>query len=1294
MQSKQPLVPWIDRFGVLSPRLNGLGLLSILACWSFSADSCANDSFEQAIRPLLQDHCVTCHSTDKQEGELDLERFPTLEHVKQDAEIWERVLEQLTLGEMPPKDARQLSDEQMDRLSAWVQQTLDDIALSNAGDPGPVVLRRLSNHEYTYTLRDLTGVETLEPAREFPVDGAAGEGFTNVGSALVMSPALLSKYLDAAKEVSRHMVLLDDGFRFSKSDSQQDWTDEALSAIQAFYARYATTGDASQSEQQGIPLELGTETGRLPLGSYLDALQGRGNADNLSPKYLRILREALEVAQPSPLMAPLCAKYRAKELTAADIETWQRVLWRFTTVGHIGKVNGPKAWQEPITPIVARQELQWKLDGNRQQTLYLVATNAGDGDQGDEVIWEGARLIAKGRPDLPIQSLGEVVQFLKNWRQRLIDDTETCLAALAAGTDAAPQESLAIWREYLGFGESKLEPLIDQKLESVSGYGFVQGWGGDNALSVLANSSDNPIRVPGMMQAHSIATHPAPDRAAVLAWKSAAASQLTIRGNILHAHPECGNGVAWAVEVRRGQTTERLASGVSKGSQEVPFGPFENIRVEPDQVIALVISPREGNHSCDLTTVNLTIGDGVQTWDLARDVSPNILAGNPQGPWYFLSQPASQNETSDLPQPIAAWCQQPSAELARLVREHLSQDLPLTHPLLALALRSFKPTSAPVDLKTQAPSVHEISIPAELTEGATLVVTGRLASNQVGSVQMQIMANKPTDGQSLNAGQASNDQQKTRWSDNQMVTQHTCPIIVNEGSLERQRFEAAFEEFRSLFPIALCYERIVPVDEVVTLTLYHREDEHLQRLMLEADQVQELNRLWNQLRFVSSAPLKQVDAFEQLWQFATQDADPSAFEPLREPVHAAATAFRKVQEDAVPMQTKAMIEFAARAWRRPLSAPEIAELQQFPPRLMLVRILTSPSFLYRSETPGSRTGPVNDWEIATRLSYFLWSSLPDDELFQLAAAGRLQDPDVLAAQARRMLKDEHKIRRLATEFGCQYLHVRDVATLNEKSERHFPTFAEVRDDMQEEVTRFFIDLFQNDRSLLSLLEADYSFINQRLAEHYGVTFSGEGWQRVEGWRKHGRGGVLGFAATLAKHSGASRTSAILRGMWLSEVILGEKTPNPPKGVPTLPDEPPEGLSERQLIELHSSDPACAGCHLRIDPLGFALEGFDAIGRIRQADTQTTLHDGTRVAGMSELREYLVQKRGQTFVRQFSRKLLGYALGRSVQLSDQPLIEEMVAMDGNRAADLVEQIVRSPQFREIRGAEQAVDSEKE
>ncbi|MBJ7431412.1 MAG: DUF1592 domain-containing protein, partial [Gemmataceae bacterium] len=312
-----------------------------------------------------------------------------------------------------------------------------------------------------------------------------------------------------------------------------------------------------------------------------------------------------------------------------------------------------------------------------------------------------------------------------------------------------------------------------------------------------------------------------------------------------------------------------------------------------------------------------------------------------------------------------------------------------------------------------------------------------------------------------------------------------------------------------------------------------------------------------------------------------------------------------------------------------------------------------------------------------------WSSMPDEELRRLASESKLRNPDVLAAQARRMLKDE-KIRRLATEFGCQWLHVRDVATLNEKSERHFPTFATVREDMQEEVTRFFVDLFQNDQDVLQLLNADHTFLNKNLADHYGLKITGTDWQRVEGLREKGRGGILGFGATLAKQSGASRTSAILRGTWVTEVLLGDKLPKPPKGVPILPEEAPTGLTERQLIERHSRDANCVGCHKRIDPYGFALESFDAIGRSRKADTKTTLMDGTAIDGLGDLREYILKNRKRDFLKQFGRKLLGFSLGRSVQLSDQPMLEAMVQEKEHHFGDLIETIVRSRQFREIRG----------
>ncbi|MEQ1850901.1 MAG: DUF1592 domain-containing protein, partial [Chthoniobacteraceae bacterium] len=1166
---------------------------------------------------------------------------------------------------------------------------------------------------YTYTLRDLTGVESLDPAKEFPVDGAAGEGFTNAGAALVMSPALLTKYLDAAKEVASHAVLLPEGIRFSPSNSPQDWTDETLAAIRAIYARHTVTGEGAQTTQQGIKLDTGTGGGRLPLRRYLDALQGRGSAGGLSPKYLGILREALIGTQRSVLLDPLRAKFKNTQLTVADIEPWQQVLWRFATVGHIGKENGPKAWQEPVTPLVGQHEMRVKLNTDRDLTLYLSTGDAGDGAAGDDAVWENPRLVAPGRPDLPIDGLPDLVKHLETHRARIIATAEACLSTIAEGKADADADLLVAWREYLGYGTTKLEPLLAKKMESTPDYNFIKGWQGEQALSVLANSSDATVRIPGVMKAHSVATHPSPKLASVIAWRSPVNGNLGISGDVADAHPECGNGVTWVLEVRRGHTSEVLASGVSKGATVLPMGPFRNVRVEAGQVVALVIGPRDGNHACDLTAVNLTLSDGGTTWDLAKDVSPKILAGNPNGAWHFLSQPATIEAAPDLPPSIAEWRKAPSAALAAKVREHLEKDFPLTSPLLAHSMRSFRPAAASGALKATAPSVIEIQIPAALAKGTEFVVTGRLASKTEGSVQMQVLTEKPDATRGLVAGKSDSAIAKGQWSDNNLVTQHSAPIIVNDGSEARKRFEEAFDGFRALFPIALCYSKIVPVDEVVTLTLFHREDDHLRRLMLDDAQTRELDRLWEELIFVSEAPRKQVDVFEQLFQFATQDAKPSAFEPMRQPILKAAAAFKEKQKAADAKQRQAVIEFAAKAWRRPLTGKEIGALREFPPRLMLARVLTSPSFLYRGEMVPEKTGPVNGEELATRLSYFLWSSAPDAAL--RADAGKLHDPKILATHARRMLKSD-KVRRLATEFGCQWLHVRDVAALDEKSERHFPTFVSVRESMQEEVTRFFIDLFQNDRSVLSLLDADHTFVNAELAKHYGIDFpadsgrttdsiqksqtpdllaslnllENQNWFKISGIREKGRGGILGFAATLAKQSGASRTSPILRGNWLSEVVLGEKLPRPPKGVPILPDEAPAGLTERQLIERHSSDEKCAGCHQRIDPFGFALEGFDAIGRARERDTATTLADGTAIRGLEDLRDYVVTKRRDDFLRQFSRKLLGYALGRSVRLSDKPLIESMVKSEGQRIGDLVDLIIHSPQFREMRGRDHDVD----
>src|SRR5438552_4332372 len=235
-----------------------------------SALYCTAADYEKEIRPLLKEFCLGCHSTEKHKGDLDLERFTSLSEVMKQPKVWQGVVEQISLGEMPPKEKPQPAEAQRVQLLGWANAVLDDVALARSGDPGPVVLRRLSSAEYTYTIRDLTGIESLDPAKEFPSDSASGEGFMNVGNSLVMSPSLVTKYLDAAKEIAGHAVLLPDGIRFSPKSTGRDWTEELLAAIRATYREFTDNGGGTSVNLQGIRFDT-KDGGVLPLDKYLGA---------------------------------------------------------------------------------------------------------------------------------------------------------------------------------------------------------------------------------------------------------------------------------------------------------------------------------------------------------------------------------------------------------------------------------------------------------------------------------------------------------------------------------------------------------------------------------------------------------------------------------------------------------------------------------------------------------------------------------------------------------------------------------------------------------------------------------------------------------------------------------------------------------------------------------------------------------------------------------------------------------------------------------------------------------------
>ena len=263
---------------------------------------------------------------------------------------------------------------------------------------------------------------------------------------------------------------------------------------------------------------------------------------------------------------------------AATIAQWQKALWRFTTVGHIGKRDGPKAWKVPVTPLASAREVRMKLpapNAGNDVVLYLATSDAGDGNEHDFAVWENPRLVAPGRPDLPLRDVRAAVTALTTHREIVFGSAAKCLAA-ATEAGASPDKGaiaqlaqkhgvepavLSAWLDYLGIGgEARVDSHITGKAESGQNYDFIKGWTGADALSVVANSSDQHVRIPGNMKPHSVAVHPSPKLRVVIGWRSPVATTLRIDGVVQHAHPECGNGVTWPLELRRGGTRQRLAS--------------------------------------------------------------------------------------------------------------------------------------------------------------------------------------------------------------------------------------------------------------------------------------------------------------------------------------------------------------------------------------------------------------------------------------------------------------------------------------------------------------------------------------------------------------------------------------------------------------------------------------------------------------------------------------------------------------------------------------------------------------
>jgi hypothetical protein len=358
-------------------------------------------------------------------------------------------------------------------------------------------------------------------------------------------------------------------------------------------------------------------------------------------------------------------------------------------------------------------------------------------------------------------------------------------------------------------------------------------------------------------------------------------------------------------------------------------------------------------------------------------------------------------------------------------------------------------------------------------------------------------------------------------------------------------------------------------------------------------------------------------------------------------------------------------------------------------------ILSSPEFVFRFERDPATVAAgsayrIDDLELASRLSYFLWSTIPDDELLNLASANKLSDPATLNREIRRMLADPRS-QALATNFAAQWLYLRNLKNFA-PDPNEFPDFDDnLRQSLLTETEMFFGSVVNEDRNVLELLNADYTFVNERLAQHYGIpNVYGPRFRRVT-LGDDARRGLLGQGSVLTVTSYATRTSPVLRGKWILTNILGTPPPAPPPNVPPLKDNAEGGkvLSVRERLEEHRKSPACASCHKIMDPLGFALENFDATGQWRSKsedgapiDASGVLLDGSKVDGPTTLRAALMS-RPEVFVSTLTEKLMTYALGRGVDYNDMPEIREIVAKaasDHYRFSDLVTGIVKSPEFR--------------
>ena len=1079
--------------------------------------------FNGSVRPFVESYCLSCHDKETAKADLDLSPYNTMSSVVRGYSSWQLVLEKLEAGDMPPAKAKkQPSQKERKDAIAWITALRKNEGQKHAGDPGPVLARRLSNAEYDYSIHDLTGVD-LRPTREFPVDPANQAGFDNSGESLTMSPALLKKYYQAARQVADTLVLQPEGFTFAPH-----------------------------------PMLVDTDRDKYSILRIVDFYQKQPTdfADYFMAAWRYQHRGALGFPQASLPEVAAQAGVSAKYLTT---------LWT--------ALNDPK---EKVGPLARVQSMFKAMPGPKADP---AAVRAGAVQMRDWVL---------------------------NVRDQLVPEVKN-LSAAGMGAGSLP---MVLWKD----------------------------------RQMAAN-------------------HRRTDPALLKVGKPEALETPLVVSQVLTA---------------TGSNTANSASAILGGQKKL--------------VARIVETPKEGAKlpngiGTPSAPVARTAADGrtlsaVEVAELALAAQPVRKAGGPlpktpdivKFGGVFLEAPVITKGSS-----VTARMARAKKRGNTVSPELIVPENPAERAVYEAAFARF------ADIFPDAFYISErarVYLDAEAEES----LEGRLLSAGMQNMTAYFRDDSPLFDMILDeAGQRELNRLWDNFNYNAAVParMHLGYLSSEGGALRGPEFE----QFRSENKYSATPEMI---KKLAALSLAR-----VQRNKPSDAVVSAVNEYFDRA------------TTENSWLERTRTA-------------------------VVPVHLAALQDFSERAFRRPLSPKERDDIGEFyrksraengidhedAIRDSIVRILMSPYFCYRfdlsdagSHTPApagknrlelaglpTATQPLSDIALASRLSYFLWSSIPDQELRACAAAGQLHHPEVLLAQTRRMLKDP-RVRNFATEFAGHWLDFRRFEEHNAVDRGRFPSFDnELRQAMFEEPIRFLVDLIQQDRPVLNVLDGDYTFVNASLAQHYEIpgTFSNDTWTRVDNAGQFERGGLLPMAVFLTANSPGLRTSPVKRGYWVVRRVLGERIPPPPATVPDLPADE-KGLGEltlRETLAKHRENQVCAGCHARFDSFGLVFEGYGAIGEKRSkdfggrpVDTRAEFPGGTTAAGLSGLRDYIRSHRQRDFVDTLSGKILSYGLSRSLIISDDPLLAAMkdkLAAEHYRFGTLIETIVTSPQFLNKRG----------